>query len=315
MEKVNRQPLIAHTSMFMACAFWGLMSPVGKDAMTHGIDSFSMVSFRVLGGAVLFWITSIFAPKEHVPVKDVLMFAGAAVFGLVCNQCCFTIGLGITSPINASIMTTSMPIFAMILSFAILHEPLTGKKVLGVLIGCCGALILIMTSMQAVSAKEGSMMGDVLCLSAQLSFALYLSLFNRLVGKYSVFTVNKWMFTWATLYILPFTNGHIRAIEWGSIADTTLWEAGYVVFFGTYVSYLLTMVGQKTLRPTVVSIYNYVQPLVSVVVSVLTGIGVFKWSQGLATLLVFTGVWMVTKSKSRRDMEKAALPTANGADS
>ena len=86
MEKINRQPLIAHLSMFMACAFWGLMSPVGKDAMTHGIDSFCMVSFRVLGGAVLFWITSIFAPKERVPLKDVLLFAGAAVFGLVCNH-------------------------------------------------------------------------------------------------------------------------------------------------------------------------------------------------------------------------------------
>lgn len=304
MNKENRQPLIAHLSMFMACAFWGLMSPVGKDAMMHGIDGISMVSFRVLGGAVLFWITSIFAPKEHVPLKDVLLFAGAAVFGLVCNQCCFTIGLGMTSPINASIMTTSMPIFAMILSFFILREPLTSKKVLGVLIGCCGALILIMTSMGAVSAKEGSMMGDVLCLSAQLSFALYLSLFNRLVRKYSVFTVNKWMFTWATLYVLPFTNGHIRALEWENISDTTFWETGYVVFFGTYVSYLLTMIGQKTLRPTVVSIYNYVQPLVAVIVSVLTGIGVFKWSQGIATLLVFTGVWMVTKSKSRRDMEK-----------
>lgn len=314
MEKINRQPLIAHLSMFMACAFWGLMSPVGKDAMTHGIDSFCMVSFRVLGGAVLFWITSIFAPKEHVPLKDVLLFAGAAVFGLVCNQCCFTIGLGITSPINASIMTTSMPIFAMILSFAILHEPLTGKKVLGVLTGCCGALILIMTSMGAVNAKVGSISGDVLCLAAQFSFALYLSLFNKLIRKYSVFTVNKWMFTWAVVFVLPFTNGHIRAIEWRSIADTTLWEAGYVVFFGTYVSYLLTMVGQKTLRPTVVSIYNYVQPLVSVVVSVLTGIGVFKWSQGLATILVFTGVWMVTKSKSRRDMEKAAVSAANRTD-
>ena len=168
--------------------------------------------------------------------------------------------------------------------------------------------------MGAVNAKVGSISGDVLCLAAQFSFALYLSLFNKLIRKYSVFTVNKWMFTWAVAFVLPFTNGHIRAIEWKNIADTTLWEAGYVVFFGTYVSYLLTMVGQKTLRPTVVSIYNYVQPLVSVVVSVLTGIGVFKWSQGLATILVFTGVWMVTKSKSRRDMEKAAVSASNRTD-
>jgi drug/metabolite transporter (DMT)-like permease len=76
------------------------------------------------------------------------------------------------------------------------------------------------------------------------------------------------------------------------------------VFFGTYVGYILTMIGQKTLRPTVVSVYNYVQPIVAVVVSVLTGIGVLKPSHALAVVLVFGGVWLVTKSRSRADMEK-----------
>jgi drug/metabolite transporter (DMT)-like permease len=65
------------------------------------------------------------------------------------------------------------------------------------------------------------------------------------------------------------------------------------------------MIGQKTLRPTVVSVYNYVQPMVSVTVSVMMGIGVLKWTQALAVVLVFSGVMLVTKSKSRRDIEKA----------
>src|SRR5574344_319696 len=114
--------LIAHASMFMACVFWGLMAPLGKDAMTHGIDGIGMVSFRVLGGTCLFWITSLFVKHEHVPLRDKLRFAGAGLFGLVFNQCCFTIGLSITSPINASIVTTSMPVFAMVLSAIILGE-------------------------------------------------------------------------------------------------------------------------------------------------------------------------------------------------
>ena len=104
----NNKALIAHLSMFGACAFWGLMAPLGKDAMTNGLDGLTMVSFRVLGGCILFWLTSLFVKKEQVPTKDKLMFIGAAVFGLVTNQCCYTIGLSITSPINASIVTTSM---------------------------------------------------------------------------------------------------------------------------------------------------------------------------------------------------------------
>ena len=82
-------------------------------------------------------------------------------------------------------------------------------------------------------------------------------------------------------------------------------EVAYVVCVGTFVCYILTMIGQRTLRPTVVSVYNYVQPIVSVAVSLLMGIGVLKPAHALAVVLVFSGVWLVTKSKSRRDMNRA----------
>lgn len=294
------QRILAHVSMFMACAFWGLMAPLGKDAMTHGITGIDMVTFRVVGGACLFWITSLFVKHEHVPLSDKLRFIGAGLFGLVFNQCCYTIGLSITSPVNASIVTTSMPIFAMVLSAIILGEPLTGKKAGGVLMGCSGALILILTSANAVSDKVGDIRGDLLCLGAQFSFALYLALFNPLIKRYSVFTVNKWMFLWASVMITPFTASHVAAIEWGGVPVSTIWEVAYVVFFSTYISYIFTMVGQRTLRPTVVSVYNYVQPIVSVAASIILGISVLQWPQLLAVVLVFSGVWLVTQSRAKR---------------
>lgn len=302
---MNNKPLQAHLSMFAAEAMWGLMSPVGKDAMNNGIDGLSMVSFRVAGAALLFWVASLFARREHIPVRDVLLFAGAALLGVVFNQCLFTIGLSVTSPINASIVTTSMPIFAMVLSFLILGEPITVKKTSGVVIGCTGAVILILTSATAGSSKVGDIRGDLMCICAQLSFALYLSLFNKLIRKYNVFTVNKWMFTWATVFVVPVSSGHLASLPWVDVALSTWGEVGYVVFFGTFVSYLLSIVGQRVLRPTVVSVYNYVQPIVSVTVSVLTGLGVFTWPQGLAIILVFSGVWLVVKSQSKRDRQAA----------
>jgi drug/metabolite transporter (DMT)-like permease len=194
-----------------------------------------------------------------------------------------------------------MPIFAMILAAIILKEPITGKKAVGVLMGCSGALILILTSAAHSSDKVGDIRGDLLCLAAQFSFALYLSLFNPLIRRYSVFTVNKWMFLWATLIVIPFTATHVVDTLSQPVPMKTWLEAFYVVFFGTYLGYILTMIGQKTLRPTVVSVYNYVQPVVSVVVSVLAGIAILKPTHALAVILVFTGVWLVTKSKSKAD--------------
>ena len=296
--------------MFGACAGWGLMAPVGKDAMTHGFDGITMVTFRVVGACLLFWIASAFAPKEHVPWKDKLMFIGAAIFGLLCNQCCYTIGLSITSPINASIVTTSMPIFAMLLAALILKEPITGKKALGVMMGCSGALILVLTSAGKLPSfggvgggSAGDIRGDLLCLFAQFSFALYLSLFNPLIRRYNVFTINKYMFSWAALMLLPFTFGHVSQVVARPMPATTWWEVAYVVGIGTFLGYILTMIGQRTLRPTVVSVYNYVQPVVSVAASLMMSIGILKPTHALAVLLVFSGVWLVTKSKSKRDME------------
>ena len=298
----RNQSLIAHLSMFGACAGWGLMAPVGKDAMTHGFDGITMVTFRVVGACLLFWLASLFAPKEQVPLRDKLLFAGAGLFGLVCNQCCYTIGLSITSPINASIVTTSMPIFAMLLSALILKEPITGKKALGVLMGFSGALILILTSGIHVDGKVGNIRGDLLCLFAQFSFALYLSLFSSLIRRYNVFTINKYMFSWASLMLLPFTFSHVNQVVAEPIPTKTWMEVAYVVCIGTFFCYILTMIGQRALRPTVVSVYNYVQPIVSVAVSLLMGIGILKPTHALAVVLVFSGVWLVTKSKARKDM-------------
>lgn len=295
----NQRAVMAHLSMFGACAGWGLMAPVGKEAMIHGVSGLSMVTFRVVGACLLFWVASLFAKKEQVPINDKLMFAGAAIFGLLLNQCCYTMGLSFTSPINASIVTTSMPIFAMLLSALILKEPITGKKAIGVLMGCSGALMLILTSAAHVSNKVGDIRGDLLCLFAQFSFALYLSLFNPLIKRYNVFTINRYMFTWATLMLLPFTFGETAATVRSSLTMKTWLEVGYVVCVGTFFCYILTMVGQRTLRPTVVSVYNYVQPIVSVLASLLMGIGVFKSTHALAVILVFTGVWLVTKSRAR----------------
>ncbi len=279
------------------------MAPVGKDAMTHGFDGITMVTFRVVGACLLFWLASLVAPKENVPKKDRLLFGGAAIFGLLCNQCCYTLGLSITSPINASIVTTSMPIFAMLLAALILKEPITGKKALGVLMGCSGALILILTSASMVDERVGDIRGDVLCLFAQFSFALYLSLFNPLIRRYNVFTINKYMFSWGTLLLLPFTFGHVTDVLAEPIPSRTWWEVGYVVVIGTFVGYILTMIGQRTLRPTVVSVYNYVQPIVSVAASLLMGIGVLKATHVLAVLLVFVGVWLVNKSRAKADIK------------
>lgn len=298
----NNRAAWAHLSIFTAEVFWGLMAPITKSVIAGGIDSVGVVTFRVVGAALLFWLASLFTPGTHVPRADKIRLAGAGLVGIATNQCLYTIGLGLTSPIDASIITTSMPIFAMILSFIILHEPITWLKAGGVAIGCVGALILVWQT-SVGGGHDGNLAGDLLCMVGQLSFALYLSLFNPVVRRYDAITVNKYMFGWATLIVAPFTLPHTVRLPWASISVGAWLGVSFIVCLGTFICYLLSINAQKVLRPTVVSIYNYVQPIVAVSTTVLVGMSVFTPWQGAAIVLVFVGVWFVSKSKSRRDMD------------
>lgn len=295
---------LPHLCMMGACAIWGLMAPLGKHAMTHGVGGVEMVTFRVAGGAACFWLLSCFLRQEHVRPKDLLLFFFAGLLGIVFNQCCYTIGLSTTSPVNASIMTTTMPIVTMVLAALFLKEPVTSMKVGGIFLGAIGAFVLITCSVQGTGSLSGDLRGDLLCLTAQCSFALYLTLFKHLIQRYSVVTCMKWMITYATLVILPFSYGRMAALPWGDISLRVWGETAFVVVGGTFLAYILMMLGQQRLRPTVVSMYNYVQPTVACAVSVALGVGAFGWLQGIAVALVFTGVWLVTQSKSRRQLRQ-----------
>lgn len=171
--------------MLVAEIMWGLMAPVAKLVLSGAVTPLLLTDCRLLGAALLFWTTSLFTRKEPVHHKDMLRLFFAALLGVVFNQGMFLFGLGHTSPINASVITTSLPILTMIISALYLREPVTGKKLQGVFLGALGALLLILSGRQGGSTG-GSMLGDLLCLLAQLSFSCYLVFFKGLTGRLSL---------------------------------------------------------------------------------------------------------------------------------
>lgn len=301
MEKNNNMQ--GHLFALTANIMWGLMSPIGKSAL-QDFSPIAVTTFRMVGAAAAFWLLSLFCKQEHVHHKDMLRIAFASLFALVFNQGVFIFGLSLTSPIDASIVTTTLPIVTMIVAAIYLKEPITNKKVLGIFVGALGALILIITS-QTASNGNGSILGDLLCLVAQISFSIYLTVFKGLSQQYSAVTINKWMFIYASICYIPFSSYDIASIQWETIPMISILEVLYVVLGGSFLAYLCIMTAQKILRPTVVSMYNYMQPIVATIAAIIMGMGNFGWQKGIAIALVFLGVYIVTKSKSRADFEKA----------
>jgi drug/metabolite transporter (DMT)-like permease len=295
--------LKGHLAMLSANSMWGLMSPVAKLVMSAGIVTpLLMTNFRIFGAAALFWILSLFTQKEHVPVGDLLRLAGAAALGILINQGSFIFGVGLSSPGEASIITTTMPMWVMVLAFVILREPITLKKAGGILLGASGALILVMSSSSTNAGKGANpMLGDLLVLIAQLSYALYLTLYRNFIRKYSLVTMMKWMFTFAAIILIPFSASSIASLQWSLITPENIAGIAYVVICGTFISYICIMIGQKNLRPTLVGMYNYVQPIVASLVGVYLGLDRFTPLKIFAVILIFSGVYLVAISKAKKE--------------
>lgn len=290
--------------MIGAETMWGLMAPIGKFILSGAvITPLLMTDFRMIGAACLFWIASLFTQPEHVNHKDMLSLFFAALFGIVFNQGTYIFGLGMTSPINASIVTTSLPILTMVIAAIYLREPITGKKLLGVFMGAVGALLLILSGQPMSGGQSGSIGGDLLCLFAQFCFSLYLVFFKGLIGKYSPITLMKWMFTYASICLIPFSYTEIVQLDWSLLDYKVIAGLVMVVFCATFISYLLIPIGQKNLRPTVTSMYNYLQPIVASILAVAWGMDSYNALKIVAVILVFSGVFFVTQSKSRAQLE------------
>ena len=304
---MNLMKLKGHSSMLGANVMWGLMSPVAKFVMVGGaVTPLIVTDLRITGAMVLFWIASFFQKPERVAPKDLLKLLGASLLAIVFNQGCFIFGVGLTSPVDASIITTSMPLLAMVLAAIYLKEPITGKKVLGIAVGATGALLLILGSHQVSEAKAAGnhyIWGDLLVLLAQFSYALYFVLFKNFVNKYSLITIMKWMFTYAFICALPFSYNDLLHTEWKSLQNTEIGALVFIVVGSTFISYVLIVIGQKNLRPTVAGMYNYVQPLVASIVAVCWGMDTFNFVKIISVALIFGGVYLVTNSRSKAEME------------
>lgn len=300
MKELNKNH--GHIALFVANLIFGLNTPITRTIVPQVVDPFVMTFFRMIGAAILFWTISIFTKQERVPTKDIVLFFFAAVFAIVLNQTFFIYGLSKTSPIDASLVITLVPIVTMVLSAIFIKEPITFKKAIGVIIGASGAMILILGGSND-SSSASSLVGNLIVLSSVFSFAIYLSLFKDLISRYSPITAMKWMFLFATILTLPVSYKMFIQTDFASFDTSVILRIGYVVVLATFFTYMLIPIGQKTLRPTTVSMYNYLQPIVASVATVIIGMDKFGVDKIISAVLVFFGVYLVTQSKSKADMQ------------
>ena len=300
MLKVNRNIAIGHLACAAAYVIFGINVVVCRDIATDGgVEPIVLFAMRALVAGGLFWIVSLFMPTERVPWQDLLRLAGAGILGLFLPQLTFLHAIAHTTPVDLSVMSTTTPIFTMFVAAIFLKEPITWKKALGVALSFGGILWLILQStFGGNGASETQPVGIAYCFANYIVFALYLGTCRNLIARYSVVTSMKWMFLVSFVIAVPFALPHLPTTDFAAVPGYVWWEIGFMIIFSTFIAYYLVPVGQKRIRPTRVSMYGYLQPIIAIAVAIWTGMDRLTVTKVVAAVLVFTGVWVVNQSRA-----------------
>jgi len=305
---MNRSKIQGHIAMIFTSLIFGVNIPLSKNLMPDWMSPIGLTYSRFVFGACAFWLLSLFLKSEKVSRKDMGTLFLGSLLGIGVNQAAFIQGLQLTTATNASIVITITPILAMIISFFILKEPITFKKAGGVIIGLVGVLSMIFTSEMAPTGRQASIIGDLLCVFSSLSYAFFLVLTRGISKRYSSVTIMKWMFLFSSLLFLPLGYKSVLSAKLFVEGSSLAWGCYiYLLVGATFITYLLIPIAQRQIRPTTIGMYNYLQPLVAAYIAIMLGQDTFSWTKPLSAILIFTGVYFVTTSKSREDIERERM--------
>jgi len=278
-----------------ASTIYGLNHTIAKDVMPTYVQPSGFIMLRLAGAGLLFWGISFFAPKEKIEKKDWSRILCCAVLGMGINMLSFFKGLSLSTPINSAALTTLTPILVVILSALLIKEKITLQKGMGILLGCIGALILLLWGSKTSQNAPNIPLGNAFFILNSICFGIYLILVKKLTEKYHPFNLMKWLFGLGTLLCLPITLPEFLEIEWRNLPGKAITAILFVVLCTTFLTYLFNVYALTKLKASSVSVFAYLQPLIGIIFAVLVGKDHLNSEKIGATLLIFIGVYLATK--------------------
>ena len=273
---------------------YGITFTIAKDVMPKYIDAYGFILLRAGGSMLLFWLVWLFMPKEKIAINDFPRIVAAAFFGVAFNMLTFFKGLSLTSPISAAVIMVSTPMIVLVLSAIIMKERMKKRMIFGIVLGLIGTASLILYG-KSIGDTSQSGLGNFLVLVNAISYGFYLIIVKKLMNKYSAFTFVKWIYLFGFIMVLPFGWSQFTAVDWTIVPTDIYWKIGFVVVISTFLTYLLNLLSMKELKPTTVAVFIYLQPLFATVFAISLGKDELNLVKIVSALLIFSGVYLVTK--------------------
>jgi len=288
---------LALLALSIAALIYGVTFTIAKDVMPLHIKPYGFILVRVAGATVVFWLLGLFVKSNKIEKPDYKKILVAAFFGVGLNMLSFFKGLSLTTPISASVMMVTTPILVLIFSSILLKEQIIKRRILGIVIGLIGAIILIVYGNTSEQNASNKILGNFLVFVNAASYAVYLVIVKKLIEKYHPIVFAKWMYLVGFFIVFPFGFSEFLEVQWQTLPTDILLKASFVILFTTCITYLFNLFALSKLKPTTVSVFIYLQPVIASIYALIVGSDHFNLTKITATLLIFLGVFLVTKQQ------------------
>lgn len=265
-----------------------LMGP--SSAGGEGVSPFAVAMVRMLGAAVFFQaFTRATGTRRPATLRDHGWLAVLSILGIVLNQTLFLVGLRMTSPVNAALLSVTIPVFTAVIAVALGHERASWRLGIGLAISIAGVAWL--TGVGSVDR------GALVVLANCVSYSAYIVLSRAMIQRLGTLTVVTWIFTWGVLLFAPLGLPDVVAgvaswtpRAWGLLA--------YIVAMPTIVAYLCNAWALERSTPTLVSVYIYVQPVLAALLAWLQLGTTVSERLAVAAVVIAAGVTLVATRRN-----------------
>jgi drug/metabolite transporter (DMT)-like permease len=292
-------PHLALIAVQVLFATWPI---IGKIAL-RTVPSVALVGFRVAGATLTLLILGrLSGTLQTIETGDWPVLIVSSMLGLVLNQLLFTKGLSLTTAINATLLSTTIPVFTLLVGVVLGTDRATLRRLLGIALAAAGVLYLIGPGRAQFSSA--TRIGDLLIVSNSLCYGAYIAVSKDLMKRYNALSVITWIFVAGCVVTVPAGAVSLAHISLGSISWRVWLAILYIIVFPTAGAYYLNGWALARVPPSTVAVYVYLQPLIAFVVAPIILGESLSVHAVVASLLIFAGVLVVTR---RRSAEQATV--------
>jgi len=292
-----------YTALVLVQLFFGSL-PIAVKVALRDLTSPALALVRVAGAALLFHALHHALVRERIrDRRDYGLLAVYAVFGVILNQLLYITALTLTTATAAQTLVTAGPAITLLIAILARKETATALKWLGIAVAGAGALWLV-----GVGVRTGSALGNLLALMNVAAYSVFLVISRGLLRKYDALTVITWVFTFGAIGMLPWGIVPL-ASQIGGVSPTGWAAVAYIIVLPSVAAYWLNVYALKRVESSVVSVFVYLQPMITAVIAM--PILHERVSPRLipAALLIFAGVGITVWEGRRERLRRGGTPS------